>query len=105
MTKAKFDPFKNLVLDEYEQGIEDAIEAGEFKPIPVPKKELAMLKQAAKNTLKLMKKDENINIRVSYNTKQALRDKAAKLGLKYQTLAGSILHRYATGQTITAGSL
>lgn len=95
MTKVKFDPFKNLVLDRYEQEIEDAIEARELKPVPIPKKELAMLEQAAKNTLKLMKKDENINIRVSYQTKEALRDKAAKLGLKYQTLAGSILHQYA----------
>ncbi len=95
MKKTKFDPFKNLVLDEYEQGIEDAIETGEFTPVPIPKKELVMLKKAAENTLKLMKKDENINIRVSFSTKQALRDKAAKLGLKYQTLAGSILHQYA----------
>ena len=94
MTKVKFDPFKNLVLDEYEQEIEDSLPDN---PIikPIPKKELAMLKKAAENTLKLMKKDENINIRVSYNTKQALREKAAKLGLKYQTLAGSILHQYA----------
>ena len=95
MTKVKFDPFKNLILDKYEQEIEDAIDAGELQPVPIPKKELAMLKKAAENTLKLMKKDENINIRVSYSTKQALRNKAAKLGLKYQTLAGSILHQYA----------
>lgn len=94
MKKTKFDPFKNLVLDKYEQEIEDAIESGELQPIPIPKKELASLKKAAENTLKLMKKDENINIRVSYSTKQALRDKAAKLGLRYQTLAGSILHQY-----------
>ena len=95
MNKIKFDPFKNLVLDKYEQEIEDSIESGDFIPIQVPKKELAMLKKAAKNTLKLMKKDENINIRVSYGTKQALRDKAAKLGLKYQTMIGSLLHQYA----------
>lgn len=95
MTKTKFDPFKNLVLDEYEQEIEDAIESGELKPIPVPKKELAMLKKAAENTLKLIRKDEHINIRVSYGTKQALRDKAAKLGLKYQTMVGSVLHQFA----------
>ncbi len=92
--KNKFNPFKNLVLDEYEQEIEDSLPDN---PIikPIPKKELAMLKKAAENTLKLMKKDENINIRVSYTTKQALRNKAAKLGLHYQTLAGSILHQYA----------
>lgn len=92
--KKKFDPFKNLVLDEYEQEIEDSLPENPDLT-PIPKKELAMLKKAAENTLKLMKKDENINIRVSYSTKQALRDKAAKLGLKYQTLAGSILHQYA----------
>lgn len=95
MKKLKFDPFKNLVLDKYEQEIEDEIEAGNFVPVPNQKKELAMLKKAAENTLKLMKKDEKINIRVSYGTKQALRDKAAKMGLKYQTLVGSILHQYA----------
>lgn len=95
MTKAKFDPFKNLVLDAYEQEIEDAIDLDNIQPLPNQVKEIAMLKKAAENTLKLMKKDENINIRVSYSTKQALRDKAAKLGLRYQTLAGSILHQYA----------
>lgn len=95
MTNTKFNPYKNLILDSYEQKIEDALEAGKLKPVRIPQKELTMLKRAAENTLKLMKKDENINIRVSYNTKQALRDKAAKLGLKYQTLAGSILHQYA----------
>ncbi len=92
--KKKFDPFKNLVLDEYEQEIERSL-PDDPSLKPVSKKELAVLKKAAENTLRLMKKDENINIRVSYSTKQALRDKAAKLGLKYQTLAGSILHQYA----------
>lgn len=95
MSITKFDPFKNLVLDEYEQEIEDAIEAGELQPLPNQKKELAMLKKAAENTLKLLKKDEHISIRISRSTKQNLQKKAAKLGLGYQTLAGSILHQYA----------
>lgn len=95
MNKKKFDPFKNLVLDEYEQEIEDAIEAGEFTPIPNQKSEIAKLQKAASNTLNLMKKDTNINIRVSASTKQALREKAAKLGMRYQTLVGSIIHQYA----------
>lgn len=95
MTKIKFDPFKNLILDEYEQEIENAIESGELKPVPVSSKELVMLKKAAENTLKLLKKDEHISIRISRSTKQNLQKKAAKLGLGYQTLAGSILHQYA----------
>jgi len=64
MKKVKFDPFKNLVLDKYEQEIENAIESEEFESVPIPPKELTMLK------------------------------KAVKLGLRYQTLAGSILHQY-----------
>ncbi len=95
MTKVKFDPFKDLVLDTYEQEIEDAINSGEFQPTPISKKELNMFKKAAENTLKLMKKDTNMNIRMSGRTKLALQKKAAKLGLRYQTLAGSILHQYA----------
>lgn len=95
MTKTKFDPFKNLVLDDYEQEIEDAIDAGEFISDPIPKNELAMLKKAAENTIKYLKKDEHISIRISRSTKQNLQKKAAKLGLGYQTLAGSILHQYA----------
>ncbi len=95
MKNAKFDPFKNLVLDEYEQDIEDNLESGTLQSVTMSKKELTILKKAAANTLKLLKKDTNMNIRVSHATKQALQAKATKLGLKYQTLAGSILHQYA----------
>ena len=45
-------------------------------------------------------KSININIRLQPTTLILLKKKAAKLGLPYQTLAASILHRYATGQTI-----
>lgn len=63
--------------------------------LEIPKDVLKGFTANALKAAQLMKKDENINIRVSYSTKQALRDKAAKLGLRYQTLAGSILHQYA----------
>lgn len=94
MNKQTFDPFKNLVLDDYEQEIEDLL-PNDPTIKPIPKKEQATLKEAAKNTLQIMKKDENINIRIPYQTKRKLQEKAAKLGLKYQTLIGSILHQYA----------
>lgn len=66
-----------------------------YEDLEIPKKVLQQYADNALNTVKLIKEEESINIRVSYGTKQALRDKAAKLGLKYQTLAGSILHQYA----------
>lgn len=95
MNKTKFDPFKNLVLDEYEQEIEDYLNTHDVKLVKPGEKDLKFWQKAATNTLKLMKKEENINIRVSRATKDALKEKAAKLGLKYQTLVGSILHQYA----------
>ncbi|MBP9703094.1 hypothetical protein KBD69_05500 [Candidatus Woesebacteria bacterium] len=95
MTKPKNNPFTNLVLDKYEQEIEDNLENLDFRSIKPSPKDLKIWQKAASNTLKLLKKDTNMNIRVSHATKSALQAKAAKLGLKYQTLAGSILHQYA----------
>ncbi len=45
-------------------------------------------------------KTQNINIRLQPITIILLKKKAAKMGLRYQTLAASILHRYVTDQTI-----
>lgn len=92
--KKAFDPFKNLVLDEYEQEIEDSLPEN-LDLTPLPPKELKRLSLIAKNTLLDMKKDSNMNIRVSKSTITKLKTKAAKLGLGYQTMVGSILHQFA----------
>ncbi len=95
--KIKFDPFKNLVLDEYEQEIEDGIPDDVVLTPPSPAR-IVMLQKAAENTLKeieLQKKSKNINLRVTEATFRNLKAKAAKLGLPYQTLASSILHQYS----------
>jgi len=47
------DPFKNLVLDEYEQEISDAIEKGKYKSIPLAQREIKKLQRVARYTLKL----------------------------------------------------
>ena len=91
--KTAFNPFKNLVLDEYEQEIEDALDSGKLKPEPLSKKMIEKYSQMAKESLA---KKKNINIRINLTTYLGLKKKAAKLGLPYQTLAGSILHQYAT---------
>ncbi len=49
---------------------------------------------AAKET---MKKNKNINIRISENDLEAIKLRAAREGIPYQTLIGSILHKYAAG--------
>ena len=94
--KIKFDPFKNLVLDEYEQEIEDNIDKLDLTPLSPAK--MVIYQKTAENTLKelkLQKKNKNINLRVTEATLLKLKSKAAKLGLPYQTLASSILHQYS----------
>ncbi len=49
---------------------------------------------AAKETLK---KNRNINIRISENDLESIKLKAAREGMPYQTLIGSLLHKYASG--------
>lgn len=90
--KQSFNPFKNLVLDKYEQEIEDALNNGKMKPVPASKKLIEKYAAIAKASLA---KKKNINLRININTYLGLKKKAAKLGLPYQTLAGSILHQYA----------
>ncbi len=85
-------PFKNLKLDAEEREIERGIEAGEWEPVPLLKKEIARYRAYAKYTLE---KTKNINIRLAAGTVHALKTKAIAEGMPYQTLAASVLHKYA----------
>ena len=81
---------KTIVLDDYENEILDAYESGKLKPLGPQDDYQAM----ARNT---MKKNRKINIRISENDLSALRRKAAREGIPYQTLVRSVLHRFASG--------
>lgn len=105
MTTKNFDPFKKLVLDEYEQEIESYLNRTDVVLKKPSAKRLLELQKAAELTLARIKKTKNINLRLSEDTVSNLKIRAAQLGLRYQTLAGSVLHRYASGQTIVADSL
>jgi len=80
----------NMMLNDYEQEILQAYENGKLKPTFSN----ADFKTIAKAT---MKKNRKINIRISENDLTALQRKAAFEGIPYQTLIGSILHKYAGG--------
>lgn len=84
-------------LDPYEQEIEDALEKGQFKSVKNLKQELERHRKIATFTLKLLKKNKNINIRLPEGTLTKLKAKANREGLPYQTLIGSILHKYVNG--------
>lgn len=79
---------KKIILDEYENG--------GLKP----SKSQTDYQTIARNTLK---KNRKINIRISENDISALQRKAAREGIPYQTLIGSVLHKYASGFLKEAG--
>ena len=81
---------KKIILDDYENEILEAYENGRLKP---SESETNYQKIAA-NTLK---KNRKINIRISENDLSALKRRAAREGIPYQTLIGSVLHKYASG--------
>jgi len=86
---------KNFKLDTYEQEIDDAIAAGEFKSVPNLEEEKKRHQQIARATLI---KKRNINIRISERDLHALKVRAAEKGLPYQTLVSSVLHQYSNGK-------
>ncbi len=81
---------KHIDLDEYKKEILEAYESGKLKP----SKAQADYRTMARNT---MKKNRKINIRISENDLLALQRRAAREGIPYQTLIGSVLHKYASG--------
>ena len=81
---------KKVVLDAYEQEIEDNLEKA--KPSKNEKKHIAMLKEAAKN---YMAQKQPITIRVNNDDITAIKAKAAKVGIPYQTYLNIIIHKEA----------
>ncbi len=81
---------KKAVLDAFEQEILEAYENGMLKSSELQ----ADYQAIARDT---MKKNRKINIRISENDLAALQRRAAREGIPYQTLIGSVLHKYASG--------
>lgn len=83
---------KYFELDEEEKQLLEEIERGEWVPV----KNLAKVKKEAMLTARnTFNKTKNINIRLSEKDLQKLKRKAMEEGLPYQTLASSVLHKFA----------
>lgn len=78
---------RKIKLTREEKAIEDHID--EF--VPVGHKEMAQIVQAIAGR----KKDAVLNIRISRNDLDCLKQRARKLGIKYQSFITEILHRVA----------
>lgn len=86
---------KKIKLDKEEQSTLDSFERGEWKSVKNPKQEISRHRKYARNTLR---KDRRVNIRISSKDLEELQAIAVAEGIPYQTLMGSVLHRYASGR-------
>ncbi len=86
LKKFRFNKFK---LSKYEKEIEDASLRGEY--VPVSPEEF----QEVVKALQQRRKDAVLSVRISSHDLNRLKEKARKLGLKYQTFITELLHRAA----------
>ncbi len=80
---------KKIILTKEEKEIEKALIDGEF--IDISQKEF---KDIAKS-IKARQKKSVLNIRVNSEDLRKIKQKSAKLGVKYQSFISEILHRVA----------
>lgn len=83
------------MFDDEEKGILQALEEGCLKSSPDAETEIALAKQAAKNTLS---KTKSITLRLNMADLAAIKRKAQETGIPYQTLISSVVHQYAAGR-------
>jgi predicted DNA binding CopG/RHH family protein len=81
-------------LDDEEKDWLESFERGEWKSVDNAEEEKSFAKEAAKN---YFRKDIRINIRISKTDITRIKQIAAYEGMPYQTLIGSVLHKYASG--------
>jgi predicted DNA binding CopG/RHH family protein len=84
---------KRMKLTPYEKRIEDEVSRGEW--VPASKETSEMIGAAIARTLAERRKNSVLNLRINSNDLALLKEKAAKLGVKYQTFIAEYLHRLA----------
>lgn len=90
-----------IPLDEEEKELIESIERGEWKPIPNQEEEIKKLREAAAYTIKL-RKTKNVNLRLTEGELLKLKERAAEVGLPYQTLIATLIRQYTSNKiTIT----
>ena len=80
-----------ITLDDFEKDIENNI--SKQQPLDNLNEELEMLQSAAREH---KKKKKSITIRLSENDLEAVKIKASKLGIPYQTYINLIIHKDAS---------
>ena len=84
-------------LDKEEKELLDSFEQNEWKPVANQEAEAKRYREYARATFK---KDMRVNIRISKKDLDALQTRALQEGIPYQTLIGSVLHKYVDGRLV-----
>lgn len=82
-------------LSKEEREILEAFERGELKS---PRNKSTQLEKHQDYAASTFRKDERVNVRISSRDLNALRKRALREGIPYQTLIASVLHKYVEGQ-------
>lgn len=93
----KLDPYEKFLKSKpepWEKEISDALERGEFVVSPDSDKIGAQLVEAARENLA----SKSVCVRMNPTVLAAVRSKAAKSGLPYQTLIKTLVYQFATGK-------
>ena len=80
---------RKIRLTGQEKAIEDALIKGEY--VDVPKEELNGIARA----LAARRKDAVLNIRINSNDLALIKERARKMGIKYQSFIAEMLHKIA----------
>lgn len=88
---------KNIIYDNEELELLDAIEAEEFIDKPLNKKELEAYKNHARYT-KSLKEKKQTTIRFNVSDLAVIKSKSKELGIGYQNLIQALVHNYAKGK-------
>ena len=86
-----------MKYDKEEKAIIDAYEKGKMKLSTPSRKEIEAIKATAKKTLV---KNKRITIRLYDHDYQGIQKKAMEMGIPYQTLISSVLHKYITDRLV-----
>ena len=90
-----------MKLTKEEQEILESVERGEWRTIPNFKEESRRYQEAARLT---MRKDKRVNIRMTERDLAHFQKGALDVGLPYQALISSVLHKYINGRLVERSS-
>jgi len=88
---------KEIPLDAEEQALKNAIDHSDLIQSPDLTGQKATYQASARQAVKQLKK-KNINLRLSEADLSALKTRAARSGIPYQTLISSLIHQYTTDE-------